>query len=236
MKMLICLPDNPLQGQEFHFLLPQLESQGFQPIIHKRPLTSMQLEPLIQSINATVKVSGGGRFTILAYSWGAYLALTYLNRFPENVKGVLLVNPLLKEDKIIHKGSTVLMALPLLRTLWLKIKGRKLAAEFIKNTFAPDQPAEKDRKLLEIYLKQPRLWRAAAAYKRLMQAHPLPLNSPCTVPMRVLVGEKDKIAPYQKQLNYLNSFCPASTRIILGAGHALPWTHPQAILEEIEKL
>ena len=123
-KTLVCLHGNPSDGQEFEPLLPALRDKGFNPVVHKRPIRGSKLEPLLQSVSATAKVSGGSPFGLLAYSWGAYLALSYLKRFPENVLGTILINPLLVDRQPLTISRKILLGIPLVRALSLKIGNR----------------------------------------------------------------------------------------------------------------
>lgn len=237
MKMLICLHGNPLNGQEFEPMLPELQSLGFNPVIHKRPIKGSKLEPLLQSINATAKVSGGGPFGLVAYSWGAYLALAYLRRFPENVTGVLLVNPFLIDAKPIGIPARFFLATPLISTLVLKLRSRKMASAFVNKTFYPEEASEEVKGVLEPYLSHAYIWRGAAAYKKLMVASPLPVEFPnLQVPVKALFGEIDEVAPKSQQMKVLENLNSLTFDTIKDAGHALPWTHKSRIIDEIKRM
>jgi pimeloyl-ACP methyl ester carboxylesterase len=237
MKMLLCLHGNPLNGQEFESLLPELQKNGYHPIIHKRPIRGSQLEPLLQSINATAKVSGGGPFGLLAYSWGAYLALAYLQRFPENLTGVLLINPLLVDKNSRGLGSKLVFGTPLLRTVVLKFLRRKMAANYISKIFYPKEPSQEVKNELQTYLANSSVWRGAAAYKKLMIEKPLSKESSVfQIPLKVLFGEKDEFAPKKEQLQVLQNLNDPSFKTIPLAGHALPWSHQSLILDEINQM
>jgi pimeloyl-ACP methyl ester carboxylesterase len=238
MKKLICLHGNPLNGQEFDPLVPELERLGYQAIIHKRPIKGCsKLEPLLQSINATIKVSGGGTFDLAAYSWGAYLALAYLRRFPENVTGVLLINPLLVDKKPVHFGLRMLLATPIIRSIALRLKRKKLASDYIIRTFSPEIPSEEVDKILFNDLSHAYVWRGALAYKKLMVEFPLPLSLPTlSIPIRVLFGDKDEVAPKLDQMQYLQTLNNLNFNTLPNTGHAIPWTHSSLVIEEIKKL
>ncbi len=235
MRKLVFLHGNPLNGQEFDPILPELEQKGFKPILHKRPLKGCsKLEPLLQSINATVKVSGGGSFDLVAYSWGAFLAFSYVRRFPENVTGVLLINPLLGDTTSIPLCQRMILATPILRSLVLKLKCKKLASEYINRIFSPEIPLEEVEKQLYGFLSQGCVWRGAAAYKKLMLDFPLSTPLPSiSVPVRVLFGEKDEVAAKFEQMQYLQTLNNLSFITIPNSGHALPWTHPSLVVDEI---
>lgn len=234
---MVCLHDNPLNGQEFEPLLPHLQTRGFDTVIHKRPIKGSKLEPLLQSVTATAKVSGGGPFGLIAYSWGAYLALAYLKRFPEHVKGVLLINPLLVADKEKGLPSRALLATPLVRTLVLRCRCRGLASSFLTKNFAPHAPHSDTRRTLESFLSQAQVWRGEAAYHELMCEKPLTADfSAIQTPVRVLFGKQDLVAPIDPQLSLLEKLSGLHARVVPDAGHALPWTHPQLVAEEALRL
>jgi pimeloyl-ACP methyl ester carboxylesterase len=237
MKMLVCLHGNPLNGQEFEAILPVLQKEGYNTIVHKRPIKGSKLEPLLQSINATAKVSGGGPFGLVAYSWGAYLALAYLQRFPENVTGLLLINPLLVDRKPLGFGAKVMLNTPILRSVILKFLSRKMAKEYINKTFYPIEPPDEIRNQLQAFLSYSSIWRGAAAYKKLMVTKPLPEEFSCfNIPIKVLFGAQDEVAPKAVQMEVLQKLNSVSFDTIPNAGHALPWSHPGCIIEKIQGL
>lgn len=231
MKMLLCLHGNPFQGQEFDALLPALQGD-FNPVVVKRLLNATSLESLIQSINATAKVSGGGPFGIVAYSWGAYLALAYHNRFPENVTGIVLINPLVNETKKVCPFGKTLLSIPLIGNLTLKLRSKKMAAGLLERTFSPEKPSSEVRKNLEKDLLPPQVWRGSLKYKKLMLTHPLKELSPSTCKIKVLYGAQDSVAPMEEQQTTLAPLSVKSV-VIPQAGHALPWTHTATVLDTI---
>jgi len=209
-----------------------LEKNGFQPILHKRPIKGAKLEPLLQSINATAKLSGGSPFGILAYSWGAYLALAYLHRFPENVSELFLVNPMLVDQD--HTKPLILTA-PLLRTLTYRLRNRSLATAYVEKSFEPDQPPTEIKSRLEKDLMQLHTWRGESVYQKLLEVSPLQQDfSRIYNPVHIIVGEKDTVAPLQDQMLILQTLPNHALITVPGAGHALPWTHPELIIQTIE--
>lgn len=233
MKMLLCLHENPLQGQEFKEISPLLVKHGFNPILHKRPVKGSKLEPLLQSISATAKVSGNPPFGIVAYSWGAYLALSYLLRFPENVTGVVLINPVLSEEKPPVEENLV-WSLPVIRSLLIRLKKKKLTSNYLKQLFAPSEPEEEVRKELETYLSQVPVWLGEAAYKKLMWTQPIKAEKEhFKRPVKVIYGDLDRVSPDSQYLNQL--FGEENALVVKEGGHALPWSHSTLIAEEIIK-
>jgi pimeloyl-ACP methyl ester carboxylesterase len=237
MKKLVCIHGNPLNGQEFESLIPKLQQIGYQPVLHKRPLKSSKLEPLLQSINATVKLAGGGPFTLVAYSEGAYLALAYWRRFPENVNGILLINPIAVDHKPLTLGFRTLLKTPLVRSIVLKFRSRKLAAAYIHRIFDPLEPSVETRTSLQAFLGHSQVWRTETSYKKLMLSSPLKNQFPQeTIPVRALFGEKDHLAQKDEQMTLLQQISSLKCITVPGAGHALPWTHEETIIEELSKL
>lgn len=236
--MLLCLHGNPLQGQEFEHLFPKLREKGILPVLHKRPIKGTQLEPLIQSVSATAKLSGSSPFGLLAYSWGAYLALAYLRRFPENVTHVMLVNPLLTIPKpLFSKPSQVILKAPIIRNLAYKFRNRSMASAYVESRFTPHKPPAEIRSRLLLDLSQAPTWRGERTYQKMMVTLPLSQNfGEFTIPVRVLVGVEDDVAPFEDQWKVLENFPNCSLKKIKGAGHALPWTHSDLILREIDRI
>ncbi|MCE5319022.1 MAG: alpha/beta hydrolase [Parachlamydia sp.] len=234
MRLMVCLHDNPLNGQEFEPLLPLLKERGIQAVVHKRPIKGSKLEPLLQSIHATAKVSGGGSFGLIAYSWGAYLALAYLKQFPENVTSLVLLNPQLVAEK---RPEQILLATPLLRTLVLKWRCRSLASGFVSRTFAPDFPPAETRAGMESFLAQAQVWKGEAAYQELLKEKPLSTDfSGIQIPVKALFGKQDCVAPIEAQLPILEKLPRLDAVLVPDAGHALPWTHSTLVADIVQRL
>jgi pimeloyl-ACP methyl ester carboxylesterase len=237
MKMLVCLHGNPFQGQEFEPLLPKIVQEGFQPIIHKRPVKGGKLEPLLQSISATAKVSGGTPFGIMAYSWGAYLALAYFNRYPENVTSMILINPLIIDLKPMACISQMMLKTPILKNLAMKFRKRSMAIQHVQRIFDPEKPNPETKQALESYLSQSSVWFGAAAYKKLMISTPLlSRTSPISIPVKIIYGEQDRLAPMEQQKKILQDMCKGEEITVPNSGHALPWTHPDLIVREVAQV
>jgi pimeloyl-ACP methyl ester carboxylesterase len=237
MKKLVCIHGNPLNGQEFESLIPRLQKIGYQPVLHKRPLKSSKLEPLLQSINATIKLAGGGPFILVAYSEGAYLALAYWRRFPENVEGILLINPIAVDHRPLTLGFRTLLKTPLIRSIVLKFRSRKLAAAYIHRIFDPTEPSVETRTALQSFLGQSQVWRTETSYKKLMLSSPLNNQFPKEpIPVRALFGDKDHLAQKEEQMFLLKQIPSLKCVSVPNAGHALPWTHEEKIVEELSKL
>lgn len=235
MRLMVCLHDNPLNGQEFEPLVPLLKERGIQAVLHKRPIKGSKLPPLLQSIHATAKVSGGGPFGLIAYSWGAYLALAYLKQFPENVTSLILLNPRLVADQT-KRPDKILLATPLLRTLVLKLRCRSLAADYIRRTFSPDFPSAQIQAGMESFLSQAQVWKGEAVYQDLLREKPLPSDySGIHIPVKVLFGKQDCVAPIDSQLPILEKLPRLDAVLVPDAGHALPWTHSVLVADTILK-
>ena len=55
-------------------------------------------------------------------------------------------------------------------------------------------------------------------------------------PVFALFGELDIAAPYEQQLNVLQRLPQGAWTKISGAGHALPWSNSESIIERVEHI
>jgi pimeloyl-ACP methyl ester carboxylesterase len=112
-----------------------------------------------------------------------------------------------------------------------------MANEYINKTFYPKEPPDEIRNQLQAFLSYSSIWRGAAAYKKLMLTKPLPDEfSPFQIPIRVLFGAQDEVAPKAVQMEVLQKLNSVSFDTIPNAGHALPWSHPGRIVEKIDQM
>ena len=79
------------------------------------------------------------------------------------------------------------------------------------------------------------IWKNTFIYKHMMNEFPLSEDlKSVPIPVRAVFGRQDSLAPYQKQLPFLQNLVEFSYKIVDHSGHSLPWTHQDLVLKEID--
>ena len=222
-------------------------------LIHGNPGSAADLEPLAAAFRAAgegearvVERAAGGeslraltdqidragssdRLRVVAYSYGAWLAMQHALRGSRKPDALVLVNPYLVVERPLSSAAALIATAPVVGDAIMRRKTPALADQFVADVFAPAQPPP-DAAALRERLNDPAVWQGALRYKRLQQQAPLePLDAlPC--PTRVIIGEADRVADWKRQMTAFGRALTAiDLRTIEGAGHALPWTHPEEV-------
>jgi pimeloyl-ACP methyl ester carboxylesterase len=230
-KLLIALHGNPGTGADLAGLLAPLRSDGLRLELPTRPEGGAGLDALVEELDRLVDEHDPEAYALLGYSWGAWLALTHAARAARPPAGVALVNPyLVVEDELSPVAGAVLRVPLLGRSLLKKVAGK--APGFVEKVFRPDAPPPELAERMERALASPALWGGAARYKLLQQRHPLPALRAAPGQLLVLRGAADAVGAWETQRRPLAGILgqPSVTeRAYDGAGHALPWTHAEAV-------
>lgn len=236
MRSIVWLHTIPSNGSEFKEIVPQLTRKGFDHIVFQIPKPGASFEDLFTLLNRSVLSAQKDQVSFVAYSWGAYLALTYLSLNPDHVERIFLINPLLYDPAPSSKLWHKLQALPLigkavqLPAAYVKTDG------YLKKIFSPSPVSEAAEKNLKPFLRSTAVWQEASNYRNTVSEFPLSEDlKSFPVPIHALFGKEDSIASCASQLSYFQNLVKFSYTIVDKAGHALPWTHSRLVVEEISR-
>jgi pimeloyl-ACP methyl ester carboxylesterase len=179
---------------------------------------------------------------VVGHSWGGALALVYAINYPKEVAGVVLVAPAVYESQ---DGVSLLTSLPAVPVIGDAVNfvltpllGASVVRSELKKAFSPD-PVPKNylRSVLSEWTRP----KKAKAYsldeaslnsslKKLSPRYP-----EINVPVSILAGDSDLIVSEKGNAERLHQALPKSHLIVLPrTGHQIPFTRPQAVLDEIE--
>jgi len=171
----------------------------------------------------------------LGYSFGCADCVESASK-DSSAKGVILIAPHLYELKQTSAGMRALLGLPLVSDLLLSLFGPKAMKGFATRTSFPAEPSESYFRSCQRYARPGILRRAmteaqgrAAGIQNALQI----LKSRNT-PILLISGSKDQVSPETSQILPLRGLFPNLQALTLeNAGHALLWTHPQALAQAI---
>ena len=181
---------------------------------------------------------------VVGHSWGGALALIYAITYPKEVAGVVLVAPAVYESQ---DGVSLLTSLPALPVIGDAVNfvltplfGASVIRSELKKAFSPD-PVPKNylRSVLSEWTRSKKV--KAYSLDEASLNDSLKKFSPrypeITVPVSILTGDSDLIVSKKEQAERLHEALPKSHLVVLPkTGHQIPFTRPQAVVEEIERV
>lgn len=237
MSAIIYLHGNPGTPDDFALVRREAATAGDRTIAPARTVRpGDRIDDLVRDLDRIIgdAVVSAGSATVVAYSWGAYLALQHAVRGGRRPERIVLVNPYLVVENPLGALAPIVLGLPGLGSALLARSAGKWAREMVARSFAPGAPSDDQRRSLEHALGDARLWRSAVHAKRLQQTEPLPVLDSLPCPVSLLRGASDAVAHWDRQSAPLARVVASiDCQVIDGAGHALPWTHPAAVARAI---
>lgn len=180
---------------------------------------------------------------LVGHSWGAALALVYAVNYPNEVSGVVVVAPAAYES---HDGSflTGLPTVPVIgeaaNYVLTPLIGPSVVRGELKKAFSPDPVPENYLKSVLSEWTKPSKARAYALdediYNSSVKKYS-PRYAEIAVPVSIVTGDADLIVSEKENAERLHETLPASRLIVLPkTGHQIPFTHPQSVIDEIERV
>ncbi len=228
MTKIVVVHGNPGPEEEVEPLRAALSELGV-------PVSSLRF-PLDASAPAYAPIASASdqEAVIVAYSFGCYLTLSALQAGATPPRALCLVSPHLVSSGALSPVVETLLSIPFVNE---KLIGKGLGErvdEHLRKVFAPAPAVTAFRSAL----LSPPLWLRAARWKQLQAKRPLkPVRAAELPTTRIVRGSKDDVSPWQAQLTAFAGTPPeANVTVVEGAGHALPFTHPNTIRDVVKTL
>ncbi len=253
-ESLLFLHGNPGSRKDFSSLFDDFDADRYRFFIPDRPghMSSEELlndnsDPWLDAdlFAEFIDRKCDGRTVLVGYSMGCYVACKIALRFPEKVRGIVMLAPFLIPDTAGEKpsslpemarGAIIGTALGILMPLFAQNKMQ----QHLERVFAPG-------KVNEDYLNTwlPRYTRFEslmavitdknAMLRSMKEVHERIPEIKC--PVQVVIGDGDKICSPERQLGLITEKLPAANIVHLAdAGHSLNLSHPLDCLKAIDAL
>jgi pimeloyl-ACP methyl ester carboxylesterase len=169
---------------------------------------------------------------VLGYSQGGAVALQIVHDHPERVRRLVLVNT------FAHNGLAVRERLENRVSLWaLRLLGTgtlaRIAARAVAGEGKPLTP-EQARRLREMLASSNRK-RSVEEMRAMISFDARPWLEAIASPALIIRGSEDTAVPRPHAQMLADGIQDARLVVIEGAGHALVWTHPKELVEEVER-
>lgn len=193
---------------------------------------------LVHALLAELKIE---RAIIVGHSWSGALALAYALEFPAATAGVLLVQGTVYPQNAVASSSLRLLSRPILGPLFahtiVPFAGRSGIKAMLERAFAPEPVPPVYLQRAQAMWTRPRQALAIAHDTRRRAETIAELGeryAEISVPIRLLVGAADTfIDPAGQLLRLARELPRARVEILPDAGHQIPHTRPQAVVEAV---
>lgn len=239
-KLIVALHGNPGTIADFEAIFQRLELDNkVDTVIHHRPSAGADLHWLVRDIERTVGRHPTSEITLLAYSWGCYLACRWLSVSKFKINKLIFISPTIIAENPISPLAVAITRLPLVGGLILKRIAQKKSPEFIAKCFYPLKPSEKVCAIQYNVLNNAGIWKGAIHYKRQQQNSGIAgLRIPEDIETIIIRGELDGSVDWSVQEKALRMLFPdwskVVTHVVKNAGHALPWTESDKLARIIQ--
>jgi len=232
----IFLHGNPGSAEDFDLMIQEMKlnrEQILLPDFMKSSDPIKSITEAIQLLNAQQKI----KVTVIAYSWGAYLAFKLLENtsFKQQAEctGLVLVSPFLKTETGLSSLTRMLFKTPVLNFILTNLLKSKLKAAFIRKSYGKKQSGVIPQHT-EVLLSVTYTWLWAVKLKNWQEDNPL--LAKVDLPILVVSSKDDEAMDRHLQLSIVDQLCGNATKVDFNDGaHALIHTETKKVVHEIEK-
>ena len=238
-QLIVALHGNPGNITDFYSVIEELGIDGkADAIIHHRPLAGMNIHKLVVDIEENIASFKKREITVIAYSWGCYLACRWLAISKLNISKIIFISPTLIAENPVSPLAVIITKIPILGNLILNRIAKTKSIEFIEKCFYPQIPSPQNQALLYNQLNSPVIWKGAINYKHQQQKIGIAgLKKFDDIKVIVVRGELDSSVNRLVQENALRTLSLDWGKVrmheIKNAGHALLWTHAKQIAQRL---
>jgi pimeloyl-ACP methyl ester carboxylesterase len=172
----------------------------------------------------------------MGYSWGSIDSMR--DALTQSTRGLLLIAPYLFQKNSLSIIKKIVLSTPLLGKYLITKSAPKIVDRFLNISCDPN-PVPREFESTASALKNPRVLKVAALEKNLTKTDIKELLRAIggrKIPVAIIYGDQDKTSSPSEQIEPIKTILkPKFEYIIRGAGHAIPWTHPQELAKAIMK-
>ena len=249
---ILCLHGNPGSKNTFSELMKKLDGLNIKLMALDRPGHNSSEELLGDKNdlwNDTLVYSEliqnklGGKAWLLGHSYGCLTALKIAIKHPENVKGIIMINPQIVPDNP-KAGCSIIPNLAkgaFLGTIfgvWLPNEYNEIFTERIEKLYSPTVPNDDEK---ERWVQRFSRFESVIAFltdnntQIKIQSELTQEVSNLKTPVYALFGEKDALSNLKAQQDFVATIPGAKSETAAEAGHYMPVLNPDACIDFIKK-
>lgn len=225
-----------IDAGEFRALAFDRPGHGFS----ERPAQDGAMSSQARLVRGALEALGVRRPIIVGHSWGAALALSYALQYAEEVAALVLLAPAVYAEDEMYAAQRILVEIPILSELFIRASDTFIRSEIkktLERAFSPDQLP------LEYLHAAESLWTRPGHVRAFMQDeygyNPAvgllaPRYGAVAVPTFIVTGDADELVNPARHAYPLHGEIGHSELVVIpAAGHMLPHTRPEAVVEAL---
>ena len=177
---------------------------------------------------------------VVGHSWGGALALAYALQFPEETAALVLLAPAVYREEDVYAAQRLLVEIPVLSDLFIRASDTFIRAEIKRNlerAFSPDALPLEYLHAAESFWSRPSQVRAFMqdeyGYNPAVEALAQRYDKVRVPTLIVTVDADELVKPERHAYPLHRSMEHSGLSVIPAAGHMLPHTRPEAVVNAI---
>ncbi len=221
---------------DYRLIIPDLPACGFsEPLKKKHNLKNYSdwLNEFLESLSISEVI-------IIGHSFGSRIALVFTNHYPEKVKKLVLITPVLKVDGLysriisIYYGITGILPKYLQKTMLSNGFGKKMGDKIIFKSADPKIHKEIiNRDIKEIKNLKPQV--SIEIFDEFYKFSLIPVGKEIKNDSLIIAGELDEISPLSPIKELARQLSNVKLEIMKNCGHLVPLEKPKATASIIKK-
>jgi len=252
-RPVVLLHGNYGDASDFSGRLRERVSRDFRAVIIDRPGYGHSARPphglsvagQAELVRGAVRALGVDHPMLVAHSWSGFLTLAYALAHPEELAGLVLINPLCYADDTSRNtdphGSVVRRTSDALTPVLQPLVGYRVYRATMRGRFAPEPvpDTEATDPLLAFRRVRPEQRHARDEdFEASLAAAPelSPRYVQLDLPLVIVVGDGDRVAaPSRQGYRLHNQVHSSRLNVLPAAGHMVHITRPDAVMEAIHQ-
>lgn len=247
-RPVVMLHGNSGFAQDFASVIEAVDAEEFRALAFDRPGHGFSERPAqdgtmssqARLIRGALQSLGVRRPLLVGHSWGAALALSYALQYAEEVAALVLLAPAVYAEDEMYAAQRILVEIPVLSELFIRASDTFIRSEIkktLERAFSPDQLP------LEYLHTAESIWTRPSHVRAFMQDeygyNPAvgllaPRYAKVSAPTVIVTGDSDELVNPGRHAYPLHGEIGHSELVVLpAAGHMLPHTRPEAVVEAL---
>lgn len=227
---------NNIGIEDYRMIIPDLPACGASDLLegkHNLKNYSHWLNQFLENLSLK-------EYVIIGHSFGSRIALVFANHYPEKIKGLALITPVLKVDGLLNRiisayyGITGIMPEYFQKKMLSNGFGKKMGDKIIFKSADPKIHKEIiDRDIKEIKKTNPRA--SIEIFDEFYKFSLIPAGKKIKKEILMIASEEDKISPLGPIQELARQLSSVKLEIMKKSGHLVPLENPKGTAGVIKK-
>jgi pimeloyl-ACP methyl ester carboxylesterase len=227
---------NCIGGNNYRIIIPDLPACGSSDLLEGKH----NLKNYSDWLSNFLKKLSIDEVVIIGHSFGSRIALVFTNYYPEKIRGLILITPVLKVDGLLNRvisayyGITGILPKYLQKIMLSNGFGKKMGDIIIFKSASPKIHKEIiDRDIKEIKKTKPQV--SIEIFDEFYKFSLIPVGKKIKKKSLIIASGSDRISPLGPIKELARQLPNVKLKIMKDCGHLVPLEKPKAIASIIKK-